>query len=53
MPELVYCKKCGNVLYESIELISPNEVLKRFGEHCPSCNRKLEFNPTLVQISSQ
>ena len=51
MPELVSCKNCRNILYESSELISPSEVLKRYGDHCPACNRKLEFNPSLVQIT--
>ncbi|MHA1145130.1 MAG: hypothetical protein ACTSRW_10365 [Candidatus Helarchaeota archaeon] len=51
MPQRIYCRKCGFILYNSQELICPSEILKRFGDECPRCHKTLSFNPQLVSIS--
>ena len=50
MPQRVLCQKCRYVLYEGIELTPPDEIVQRFNGKCPSCGKKLSFNPANVDV---
>ena len=50
MPQRVLCEKCGHILYEGIDLTPPDELVQRFNGKCPSCGKKLLFNPNNVAV---
>jgi|GEM_PF-2878570 len=52
MPQKIVCDGCGEVLYEDVDLKSPEEVIKKFNGKCPQCGKKLVFDPQKVEINS-
>ena len=50
MPQKVVCRDCGFVLYEDIDLKSPDEIIEQYDGRCPSCGKKLTFVPENVEI---
>jgi DNA-directed RNA polymerase subunit RPC12/RpoP len=51
MPMKVRCSKCKKVIYESKELLTPDEIISKFDGHCPHCGHKLGHFPSDVKIS--
>jgi DNA-directed RNA polymerase subunit RPC12/RpoP len=51
MPMKVRCSKCNKVIYESKELLTPDEIISKFDGHCPHCGHKLGHFPSDVKIS--
>jgi len=51
MPQRIICKECGYVLYEGLELKTPDEILQLHNERCPKCGKKLSLTPVMVEIS--
>jgi len=50
MPQKVICSKCGYILYEGMELKTPDEILQQYEERCPKCGRKLSIHPVKILI---
>jgi RNase P subunit RPR2 len=50
LPQRIICKRCGNNLYEGIELEAPLDVIQRYNGQCPNCGNKLEFNYENIRI---
>jgi len=50
MPQRVLCKECGAILYEGIELKTPDEVIQANNGKCPKCGRKLSLIPHKIEI---
>ncbi len=50
MPERVTCQQCKFLLYEGVDLTPPDEIIQRYNGKCPSCGKKLLFNPTNVDV---
>jgi len=50
MPQKVICSKCGYILYEGMELKTPDEILQQYEERCPKCGRKLSLRPVKILI---
>jgi len=52
MPQRIICSECDYSLYEGDILKSPQDIMKKYGGRCPSCNKKLSFSPSGVTITS-
>ena len=52
VPQLVICHKCGAVLYEGIELKSPDEIIQSYDGKCPTCGKKLSYIPIDAKVRS-
>jgi len=50
MPERILCHRCSFVLYKGDEPVSPEEIVKRYGNRCPRCLAKLSTNPIRIDI---
>ncbi|HXZ89494.1 MAG TPA: hypothetical protein VEG61_00400 [Candidatus Dormibacteraeota bacterium] len=50
MPQKVFCRECGSVLYHGLELETPTEIVQRHNGTCPQCKRKLDFETEKVKI---
>jgi len=47
---LIVCGKCGSILYSGSDLKPPEEVIQQYNGRCPSCGKKLVFDPEKVEI---
>ncbi|MCC6012925.1 MAG: hypothetical protein LM593_00975 [Candidatus Verstraetearchaeota archaeon] len=47
----IICSKCNTVLYEDIELISPQEIMEKYNYKCPKCSSSLNFDPSNIRIT--
>ncbi|KPV61496.1 MAG: hypothetical protein AOA65_2313 [Candidatus Bathyarchaeota archaeon BA1] len=50
MPQQAICQQCGAILYKGVELIPPDEVIRRHNGKCPTCGKKLAFTPVNVEV---
>lgn len=50
VPQLVICHKCGAILYESIELKPPDEIIQSYDGKCPACGKKLSYIPQNFEV---
>jgi RNase P subunit RPR2 len=50
MPQRVFCKKCGTVLYEGAELKGPDEIIQQYNGKCPKCSERLSLVPEEVVV---
>ena len=50
MPQRIVCEGCGYVLYESMDLKPPDEVIEEHGGRCPKCGKELNFSPSNIKI---
>ncbi len=50
VPQRIVCRKCGEVLYSGLELLPPEDVIRRYGGRCPRCGNKLHFDPENLEI---
>ncbi|MEA2090070.1 MAG: hypothetical protein U9O89_04855 [Thermoproteota archaeon] len=50
MPQRVFCKKCGTILYEGVELKGPDEIIQQYDGKCPKCGEKLSIVPKDVIV---
>lgn len=50
VPQLVICHKCGAILYESVELKPPDEIIQSYNGKCPACNKKLSYIPKNFEV---
>jgi len=50
VPQLVICHKCGAILYESIELKPPDEIIQSYDGKCPTCGKKLSYIPKHFEV---
>lgn len=50
LPQRILCEKCGAVLYEGMESISPYEIIKGYGGRCPRCGEELSSVPTDFEV---
>lgn len=50
MPQQVLCKECGAVLYEGVDLKTPDEVIQANNGKCPNCGRKLSIIPHRIEV---
>jgi len=46
----VICHKCGAILYESIELKPPEEIIVDYDGRCPTCGKKLSYIPKNFEV---
>ncbi len=44
MPQRVTCSKCKHVLFDSLDLTPPDEIIQKFDGRCPKCGKKLSFD---------
>ena len=51
MPQKIFCVECGSILYNGLELETPNEIIQRHNGTCPQCKRKLDFETENVRIA--
>jgi|GEM_PF-1305675 hypothetical protein len=50
---LIKCGACGFKFFsDEEELITPVEILRRYSFRCPSCLKKLNFDPKNIKINS-
>lgn len=51
-PEVVICAGCGHILCETegIELLTPVEVMDKYGGRCPECGSKLSLLPVRAEV---
>ncbi|RJS84362.1 hypothetical protein CW702_02570 [Candidatus Bathyarchaeota archaeon] len=52
MPQRVLCKGCGAILYEGMELKTPDEIIQAHNGKCPNCGRKLSLIPEKIEVYS-
>ncbi|MEM2897247.1 MAG: hypothetical protein QW265_04960 [Candidatus Bathyarchaeia archaeon] len=52
MPQKIFCKNCGTVLYSGEEIESPMEIIQQYNSSCPTCKKKLNFDPASIKILS-
>ncbi len=50
MPQRVLCHKCGFLLYEGAELLSPFQIIEHHGGRCPKCDKKLAAEPIEISV---
>jgi len=50
MPQKTICGDCGFILYEDLDLRSPDEIIEAYNGRCPECGKKLTFVPDNVYI---
>jgi len=50
VPQRVICHKCGAVLYDSIELKPPDEIIQSYDGKCPTCGKKLSYIPKNFEV---
>ena len=50
MPQKIICGSCGEVLYDGNDLKPPEELIQQLKGVCPSCGKKLAFDPAKVDI---
>ena len=50
MPQRAVCQDCGCILYEDIDLKSPDEIIQQHDGKCPSCGKKLIFVPEKIDV---
>jgi len=50
VPQQIICRKCGEVLYNGLELLPPEDVIRKYDEKCPKCGSKLRFKSEDVEI---
>jgi hypothetical protein len=51
VPQRVICQNCGYILYEDVDLKSPDEIIQQYDGKCPSCGKKLSFVPENVDVT--
>ena len=44
------CHKCSAILYESIELKPPDEIIQSYDGKCPNCGKKLSYIPKNFEV---
>ncbi|MEM3507619.1 MAG: hypothetical protein QXT31_08235 [Candidatus Bathyarchaeia archaeon] len=52
MPQKIFCKDCGTILYSGEEVESPISIIQKYNSLCPNCKKKLNFNPMDIKILS-
>lgn len=53
MAFLIKCSECNFKFFDDIEdAISPLEIIRKYMFRCPSCYKKLEYNPKNITIKS-
>ena len=50
MPQKTTCRDCGFILYEDMDLKSPDEIIEQYDGRCPQCGKKLTFVPSEVYV---
>ncbi|MEM1990908.1 MAG: hypothetical protein QW782_09810 [Candidatus Bathyarchaeia archaeon] len=50
MPQRVLCDNCGEVLYQGVDIKSPEEIYQIHNGRCPKCGRKLSLMPQRVRV---
>ena len=40
VPQRVVCRECGYILYEVVDLKTPDEILSQYNGKCPGINAK-------------
>ena len=51
MPQKIFCRECGFILYQGLELETPAEIIDRRNGECPGCRRRLYFESEKVKIT--
>lgn len=51
MPQKIVCSGCGYLLYEGDILKSPQDIIKKYGGRCPSCNKELRFSSSAIEVT--
>jgi len=51
MPQKIICEGCDAVLLDDSKLRPPGEIIKEFDGKCPSCGKKLIFNPDKIEMN--
>jgi DNA-directed RNA polymerase subunit M/transcription elongation factor TFIIS len=52
LPQKIFCKDCGTVLYSGEEIESPTNIIQKYNSLCPNCKKKLSFDPMNIRILS-
>jgi len=52
LPQKIFCKNCGTILYSGEELESPINIIQKYNSLCPNCKKKLNFDPSNIRIHS-
>jgi len=52
IPQGIVCSECGHCLYKGEILKSPQDIIKKYDGRCPNCNKKLDFSPSGVTVTS-
>lgn len=50
VPQRVVCRECGYILYEDVDLKTPDEILSQYNGKCPQCGKKLALIPLDVNV---
>lgn len=50
LPQKVVCHKCGTILYEGVDLKTPDEIIQIHDGKCPKCGKKLYLIPRDVEV---
>jgi DNA-directed RNA polymerase subunit RPC12/RpoP len=50
LPQRVICEQCGAIIYESVDLRPPDEIIQEHDGKCPKCGKKLLFTPKEVEV---
>ena len=50
-PQKILCSKCGEPLYQGLELETPSETIQRNTGYCPKCGKKLSFETETLKIT--
>ena len=50
MPLRIFCKQCGELLYEGTDLVLASAFKKKHGETCKNCGHELEDKYTVRSI---
>ncbi|RLE66333.1 MAG: hypothetical protein DRJ47_02870 [Thermoprotei archaeon] len=53
MTLIIKCHRCGFTLYKGSEIVTPYEVLKRYGFRCPKCITHLSETPREILIEKR
>lgn len=50
MPQSMFCKGCGHILYRGVELKPADEIIQLNAGQCPKCGKKLSFHIEDIEI---
>ncbi|MEM4699342.1 MAG: hypothetical protein QXT74_00090 [Candidatus Nezhaarchaeales archaeon] len=48
--EIVKCSRCGYVLHEGVELVTPKDVVRKYNGKCPNCSSQLNVKGVKIQV---